>query len=124
MADELSIFKTSRERAPVITSTTGTGTAIASLTPAAAFQLLEVRLHLGSALAAAETLTITLDANYGVAYDTQLFSQDLGTAGILNVVVEFGGDSYFFENGDVIVIALSANAGLDTWGCQTVHELV
>lgn len=111
------------KRVPVITSTTGNATAVATLNPQAAFQLLEVRFHLASALAAGETLSIKLDANDGVEYDVVLLSLVLGTT-ILDVVVEFGGDSYFFESGDQIVIALSANTGSDVWGCQTVHELV
>ena len=114
------------KRVPIITSTTGTATAIASLTPAAAFHLLGVRFNVstGAPLAAAETLTVTLDAGDGAAYDTVLFSQDLGTASINDIVIPFGGDEDFFEAADVIVIALSANAGGDTWGCQTIHELV
>ena len=120
------VGKVNIKRVPVITSTTGTNTAIASLTPAAAFQLLGVRFNVstGAPLAAAETLTVTLDAGDGAAYDTILFSQDLGTAGIVDVVIPFGGEEDFFEAADIIVIALSANAGGDTWGCQTVHELV
>ena len=108
----------------ITTNTTGTGTAIATLNPATNFHLLGIRLHLGSALAATETLTVTLDANAGGAYDTVLFSQDLGTAGTLDLVIPFGGDDDFFVSGDQIVIALSANAGGDIWGCQTLHEPV
>lgn len=110
---------------PVLTPTTGTsGTAIASLAPGVAFHLLEVRFHLGSALAAAETLTVTVDAGDGAIYDVVLLSTDLGTAGVVDVVLEFGGDHYFFEADDVIVVALSANTGSDDWGCVTTHELV
>lgn len=112
------------KRVPVITPTTGTGTAIATLAPAAAFHLLGIRLHLGSALAAAETLTVTLDANAGAAYDVVLFTLDLGTPDIRDLVIPFGGEEDFFVSGDKIVIALSANTGSDTWGCETIHELV
>ncbi len=108
----------------ITTPTTGTGTAIATLNPATDFHLLGIRLHLGSALAALETLTVTFDALAGAAYDTVLFSQDLGTAGTLDLVIPFGGEEDFFVAGDQIVIALSANAGGDTWGCQTLHEPV
>ncbi len=109
--------------APTITSTTGTDTAIATLAPGAEFRLLGIRFHLGSALAAAETLTVTQDANAGAAYDTLLYSQDLGTADIRDVVLTFE-DSDFYVSGDDIVVTLSANAGGDTWGCQTIHELI
>ena len=106
------------------TPTTGAVAAVAILNPGADFHLMGIRFHLGSALAAGETLTVTLDANDGAAYDTALFSQDLGTAGTLDLVIPFGGEEDFFVAGDQIVIALSANAGGDTWGCQTIHEVL
>ena len=110
-------------RVPVHTKTTGTGTAVATLTPGAAFKLLEIRFHLGSVLAAAETLTVIQNA-VGTAYDTSLLSEDMGTGGIVDLIKTFGKDEGFFESTDSIVIALSANTGGDTWGCQTIHELV
>ncbi len=113
-----------RRRVPVFTRSTGTNTAIATLNPAADFHLLGIRLFIGSALAAAETLTVTLDANEGAAYDTVLFTLDMGTPDIRSVVIPFGGDEDFFVNGDKIVVALSANTGGDTWGCEIMHELM
>ncbi len=110
--------------APTITSTTGTVTAIATLAPGAAFRLLGIRFHLGSALAAAETLTVTLDAGDGAAYDTVLFTRDMSVGAVLDLIIPFGGAEDFFGATDEIVIALSANVGGDTWGCQTIHELV
>lgn len=110
-------------RVPVITPTTGTGAALATLNPGANFQLLGIRIHVGSALAAAETLTVTLNANAGAAYDVVLYTQDMGTSDIRDLVIPFGGDEDFFVSGDQIVVALSANAGADTWGCETIHEL-
>ena len=110
---------------PIITPYTGTGTAIGTLAPGVAFRLLGMRFHLGSALAAAETLTVTLDDGVGGAYDTVLFSSDLGTPDIRDVVIEFPRNSaYEFNAADQIVIALSANAGADTWGCKIIHELI
>lgn len=113
------------KRVPVHTHTTGTGTALASLTPAVAFKMLGIRVNIstGAPLAAAETLTVTLDSGDGAAYDEVLFTLDMGTPSINDVVMPFGDDA-FFEAGDVIVVALSANAGGDTWGCETIHELV
>jgi len=105
-------------------NTTGTTAAIVTLNPAADYHLLGVRFHLATALAALETLTITLDANAGVEYDTVLFTQDLGTAGTLDLVIPFGGDEDFFVAGDQIVIALSANAGADVWGCTIIYEMI
>ena len=108
----------------VITPTTGTGTAIATLAPGAAFHFAGLRLHIGSALAAAETLTVTLDDGVGGAYDTLLFTQDLGTPDIRDVVLDYEGKAYDFNAADQIVIALSANVGGDTWGCKTIHTLL
>ncbi len=108
----------------VRTNTTGSTAAIATLNPAAEYHLLGVRFHLATALAALETLTITLDANAGVEYDIVLFTLDIGTPGTLDLVIPFGGDEDFFVAGDKIVIALSANAGADFWGCTTIHEMV
>lgn len=109
---------------PVTTPTTGNDAAIATLAPGAAFKLKGVRIHFGGALAALETLTVTLNAGDGGAYDVVLFSSDLGTAGIVDVVIEFDSDAYSFEDDDEIIIALSANAGADVWGCHTIHELI
>ena len=113
------------KRVPVHTHTTVTAAAIATLTPGAAFKLLGIRIHVGTGapLAAAETLTVTLDSGDGAAYDVVLFSLDMGTPSINDVVIPFGGDEDFFESGDSIVIALSANAGGDTVGCETIHEV-
>lgn len=108
----------------VITPTTGTGIAIATLAPGAAFHFDGLRFHLGSALAAGETLTVTLDDGVGVAYDTVLFTQDLGTPDIRDVILDYEGKVYDFNAADQIVIALSANVGADTWGCKTIHTLL
>ena len=110
---------------PVTTNTTGTAAAIATLSPGVAFQLVAVRFNVstGAPLAAAETLTIMGDIDAGAAYDIVLFSSDLGTAGINDVVIVFG-EGYEFAAADDIVIALSANVGGDTWGCQTIHRLI
>lgn len=112
------------EKTVVTTPTTGTGTAIATLAPGVAFHFSGFHLHIGSALAAAETLTVTLDALAGVAYDTPLYTLDMGTPDIRNISVEFEGKIYDLVAGDQIVIALSANAGGDTFGCQTKHYLL
>ncbi len=123
-SDELLAALNLIRRIPVITSTTGTDTALATLNPGAAYKLLGIRIHVGSALAAAETLTVTLDATDGGAYDTVLYSRDMSVGDVRDLVIPFGNDEDFFQNGDQIVVALSANVGGDTWGCQTIHELV
>ena len=112
---------------PITTNTTGTGAAIATLSPGAAFKFLGFRFNVstGAPLAAAETLTVTSDIAAGAEYDTILFTEDLGTPSINDVVVDFDDSKvYSFAAADDIVIALSANVGGDTWGCQTIHELI
>jgi len=126
IGEALDDLDTTVKRVPVHTHTTVTTAAIATLTPGANFKLLAVRIHVstGAPLAATETLTVTLDSGDGVAYDVVLFSLDMGTPDIRDLVIVFGGDEDFFESGDSIVIALSANGGSDTVGCETIHELV
>jgi len=114
------------KRVPVHTHTTGTGATLANLTPGAAFRLLAIRINIstGAPLAAAETLTVTLNSGTAAAYDTILYTLDMGTPSINDLVIPFGGEDDIFEAADVIDIVLSANAGGDTWGCETIHELV
>ena len=114
------------KRVPVHTHTIGTGTTLANLTPGAAFRLLAIRINIstGAPLAAAETLTVTLNSGDAAAYDTILYTLDMGTLSINDLVIPFGGEDDIFEAADVIDIVLSANAGGDTWGCETIHELV
>jgi len=119
----IEIDTTLLQKATVVTPTTGAGTAIATLNPVADFHFSGLTLHIGSALAPGETLTVTLSANAGNAYDTVLFTQDMGTPDIRDVVLDYEGKLYDFVSGDQIVIALSANVGADTWGCQTKHYL-
>ena len=107
----------------IITPTTGNNTALATLDPAGDFHLLGIRVFVGSALASAETLTVTLDANAGAAYDIVLRTLDMGTPDIRSVMFHFGEGEDYFVSGDKIVVALSANTGSDTWGCETIHEL-
>jgi len=120
------IGKVNIKRVPVITPTTGgatKATAIATLAPGAAFKLLGVRIHFNGVLDAAETLTITRNSATD-AYDTPLFTLDIGTPDIVDVKIPFGGEDDFYSATDEIVIALSANEQSRVWGCDTIHELV
>ena len=114
------------KRAPLHLNSTGAGLTLRTLAPGAAYKLLGVRLHIGTGapLAAAETLTVTLDSGLGDAYDTVLYVLDMGTPDIRDVVIPFGGEEDFYQAADAIVFTLSANAGGDTWGCETIYELV
>ncbi len=115
------------KRAPLHLNSTGTGLTLRTLAPGAAFRLLGFRLHIstGAPLAAAETLTVTVVSGLGTTeYDVVLYSQDLGTASINDVDLDYEGEAKFFQAADAVVFALSANAGGDTWGCETIYELV
>ncbi|KKK51355.1 hypothetical protein LCGC14_3115770 [marine sediment metagenome] len=112
-----------QKASPVITPTTGVDTALATLDPASDFKLLGIRIFMGSALASGETITVTLDANEGPEYDIVLRTLDMGTPDIRSVMFHFGEGEDNFVSGDKIVVALSANTGSDTWGCETIHEL-
>jgi len=85
------------------------------------FDLVSVTILFSAALAAAETVTISLDALDGVAYDAVLDVVDVGTS---------GETSYSFrpnapipcESGDEIVVTLSANTLTRTYGCRVVTD--
>jgi len=115
------------KRKPLTWKDTGVGSAITTFIPGFPYKLLEVRFHLGSALAAAETLTLTRTAfgDESVAYyNVVLLSQDLGTAGILDLSLVFGPEEGYYTELDSIVSALSANTGGDRWGLEIVYEKV
>jgi hypothetical protein len=76
----------------------------------------EIRFHM-SAAAGAETLTISLDADAGAAYDCVLATQAMNTLT----------DYYFqptipkhFVKGDVLKVTF-ANSGTKTWGIETKY---
>ncbi len=114
------------KRAPLHLNSTGTGLTLRTLAPGAAFRLLGIRVHIstGAPLVAGETLEVTLDSNLGVEYDVVLFTLDMGTPAINDVVIPFGGEDDFYQAADSVVVTLSANGGGDTWGCETIYELV
>jgi len=101
-----------------------TGTAAINTTTAFAtknFDLKSVTLHLDAALAAGETVYITLDATDGANYDAVLREYDLGTA---------GGTSFTYaptvpvpcEVGDEIVVTM-ANSLTRTYGLRIVADV-
>lgn len=120
----------SRKREPLRHTDTGVGTAFNVFAPGAPFKVLEFRFHLGSALAAAETLTLTRTSllptlSPMLTYINHvILTQDLGTTSILDLVRTFDSDEGFFTGNDSIVPALSANTGADRWGLEILYELV
>ena len=111
--------------APTRTVTNATGAVAINTTTAisAAFDLKSVTIHLSAALAAGETVYITLDANDDPGageYDAVLREYDLGTA---------GGTSFTYtpavpipcESGDEIVVTM-ANSLTRTYGLRIVTD--
>ncbi|MCP4677726.1 MAG: hypothetical protein GY854_19855 [Deltaproteobacteria bacterium] len=108
----------------VVTNATGTGSGtLATTAHSAAANLKAVTIKLDGALAAAETLTVQIDANDGAAYDANLRVYDMGTAGTTSwtwlpeVAVPL-------ESGDEVLVSLSANTNTRTYGLRIVADKV
>ncbi len=107
----------------VFKPTTGSAGIDFAVKPKHQFRLIRVELHLDSAPASqAEDFTITLDAGDGSAYDVNLFTQDLFTTAVQDLVVEFG-EGYEFEADDEIDIVWT-NTPTETYGLRVVYELI
>ena len=120
--DALTVAQPTLDR--VVTNATGSGSGtLATTAHSAAADLKNITILLGGALAAGETITVTLDANDGVAYDAVLRSYDMGTAGttswswVPEVPIPL-------ESGDEIIVALSANTNTRTYGLRIVADKV
>ncbi len=93
-----------------------------SLRPQAPFRLLRVEANVDDTPTDTESFTITLDSGISSAYDTILFSQDLASGSIQDLIVIFG-LGYEYEKDDEIDIAY-ANTGDDTVSIRAVYELL
>lgn len=80
------------------------------------YQLISITLHLDGTPTTSESLTITLDANAGSAYDTVLFSLDLSLAPTVDLVYT-PEQPLIFEGEDIVSIAF-ANTETNTYGLQ------
>ena len=112
---------------PLTHQDTGEGTTFRTLYPGAPFKLIELRFLAASALAAGETLSLTRTCNrpdYADYLDYTIYSNDIGTAGILSVAVIFDEEEAMFTKWDTVVPALSANVGADRWGLEIVYKLL
>jgi hypothetical protein len=104
---------------PMYKNVTGAAALATTLAPAVAFRLAEVRIHLG-ATGASGTLTATMDADAGSAYDLVLFSQAMAS------VTDFTWQPtrpMCFTAADEIDFAW-ANAGTKTYGLTIIYELI
>ena len=99
------------------TVATGAAAISTTVTPAKAFYLKEIRLHL-SAAGGAANLTVTMDAQAGAAYDVVLFTQDMTT---VTDLVWRPDQPIKFIIGDNIVIAW-ANGSSRTYGLEVIYE--
>ena len=99
-------------------------TTIASTTAiTTAFELDSITLHLSAAGTTNEDFTIGLDANAGTAYDTNLFTLDLSTDSIIDLVLtpEQDGIPRFYKAGDELVFVWP-NTETRTYGIRIVTK--
>ena len=90
-----------------------------------AFKLDHISLHLSAAGTTTENFTVNLDAADGAEYDTNLFTLNLATDSIVDLVLtpEDDGLQKLYEAGDAITIAWP-NTETRTYGVRIVGELV
>ncbi|MBE7462870.1 MAG: hypothetical protein HS116_05170 [Planctomycetes bacterium] len=99
---------------PYVHRATGAASLAITVTPSGSeWELLALRIHLSGA-AAAENLTITLDAAAGAAYDTVVYSKAM--SGLTDVLEVFA-RPIPFNAGDALVIAW-ANGNSRTYGLE------
>jgi len=108
--------------APVVTISTGAGAISKSYTPAAAFWLHSVTLHLSAAPTTSQDFTITLNAADGVAYDTLLYSLDLSLSSVTDLVYTPDDGPLLCESGDAVDVAY-LNTDEATYGLRIVARL-
>lgn len=111
-------WKTTYDRVHTAVAT-GSGAMAVNVDPNKAFKLLEMRVHLSSASATSEDLTITLDSGAGAAYDVELYSKDMNT--VVDLVVTFT-DRYFISTDDLDFAW--ANSNSRTYGIEIKYQLI
>ena len=109
--------------APNMAVATGTGAiTLATAIIARPFKLNNVTLHLSAAPTTSETLTISLDAFDGPAYDTVLYSVNPATERLTDLLFQ-PDQPLLFKAGDQIAIAFTNTDGR-TYGARISAELV
>lgn len=114
--------------AGTLNKTAATGSAAISTSTGAftqTFELDNITLHLSAAGTTSENFTVTLNATDGAAYDTLLFSLDLSTDSVTDLVLtpEDDGLPKLFATGDAIDVAW-ANTETRTYGLRIVGKLI
>ena len=97
----------------------GTETGKVVLAPGVPFKLLEMGIHLSSASATAENLTVTLDANKGAAWDEVILSQGMNTVADYAYIFD---TPRVFEAGDKLRWAWT-NTNARTWAMTIKYVL-
>ena len=103
---------------------TGAGAIATSMTvpSGGTYRLMSVSLNLNVAGTTSNDFTITLDANAGADYDVLLYTADLATAGVTDLVW-MPDEPLYLEGGDAVDVAW-ANSELRTYGVQITMEAV
>jgi len=110
------------ELANVITQPfTGAAAIAEALAPGVNFRLLRIEAHWSAAPTDSESITVTLDAGRGAAYDVLLDSIDPSVGSVTDIVFTYG-EGYEYEYNDEIDIAYT-NTGTDTISGKYVYEL-
>lgn len=100
------------------TVSTGAAAMSASFTAVRNCHLKAVRVHFSAAVAAVESLTITIDSAKGAVYDVVLLTQAM--AGVADLVYLPDGE-VLLEEGDKVVVTF-ANTDTRTWGTEISYE--
>lgn len=104
-------------------SATGTGTIALSTTMSKAFRLVSVTCHFSAAPTTSESITATLNALDGAAYDTVLLKTNPSQGALTDIVYMPDGHGLIFEAGDQIDVAFT-NTDARTYGCRIVCQEV
>lgn len=120
---ELYVATTERNKPAVANATNTSGAIALSAAPAAHFKLLAVTVHFNSAPTTSESLTITLNANDGAAYDTTLRAVNPSLTAATDIVYVPDGGELTCESGDAIDVAF-ANTDNKTYGARIVYQLL
>lgn len=108
-------------RAPYVAETPGgTETVSVALAPNFDGELISFEIHLSSASATSENLTITNNANAGAAYDVNILTKDMNT--VQDYIRKFHPPDKFLK-GDLIQLVW-ANSNSRTWGIMLKYRRV
>ena len=94
---------------------TGSAAIAVSLAPNQPFQLLGFELHLSAAGSTSQNFTLTKDSGVGSAYDTVLYSRDLSSGSVVDLVYYFDIPIKCYHRDDEIDFAWT-NTQVRTYG--------